>query len=68
MTNTHEKPGVGTWAAQIEERLTALEKDSHSPKPLDAALAKLIDENLRRCSHGYIHITCGDCNNIGGRR
>ena len=24
-----------------------------------------LDENVRRCGHGYIHISCGDCNNVG---
>ena len=53
--------------ARLKARIEALEKDAHSPKPLDDALAKLIDENIRRCGHGYIHITCGDCNGIGCR-
>jgi len=26
-----------------------------------------LDENVRRCAHGFIHISCGDCNSIGSR-
>lgn len=31
------------------------------------ALADWLDANVRRCGHGYIHISCGDCNRGGLR-
>ena len=60
---------ISIWnrIARLEDRVVVLEKMSHSPRPLDEALTKLIDENLRRCAHGYIHISCGDCNGVGAR-
>lgn len=30
-------------------------------------LCKYIKESIRLCDHGYIHITCGDCNHVGNR-
>ena len=37
-----------------------------NPDPV-AELCAHVKESIRLCGHGYIHITCGDCNHVGNR-
>ena len=32
-----------------------------SPRYVTASIVAWLDENVRHCAHGSVHVTCGDC-------
>ena len=35
-----------------------------TPSDVTAGLVEWLDTNVRRCGHGYLHVTCGDCSPV----
>ena len=50
---------VEKWKATQEAYTPPVQPDPSAA--IAAAFVMWLDENVRRCGHGYIHVTCGDC-------
>jgi hypothetical protein len=59
-----ERSGGGGHAEALKVLVSAVGE----PIPLASFdPGRWLAENVRTCAHGYVHISCGDCNNVSGR-
>ena len=56
---------TGTEWARDTAPLPSSLSEIATPRDPEQTLLAYLKENVRLCDHGFIHITCGTCNNIG---